>query len=64
MATELCCVQEKELIGPEDYLIVVGEGNVVEESDFQISDLRNGTRKFSFSVSFEEEDWLFSLIRV
>ena len=64
MATELCCVQEKELIGPEDYLIVVGEGNVVEDSDFQISDLRNGTRKFSFSVSCEEEDWLFSLIRV
>lgn len=45
---KLCCIQEIELIGVlEDYLTLMGEGNVAEEGDFQISDLGNGARKFS-----------------
>lgn len=47
MVTELCCIQEIESIGLEDYLTVMGEGNAVEEGDSQISDLRNGARKFA-----------------
>lgn len=47
MVAELCCIQEMESIGLEDYLTVMGEGDVVEESDFQISDFGNGARKFS-----------------
>lgn len=31
----------------EDYLTIMGEGNVAEEGDFQVSDLGNGARKFS-----------------